>query len=171
MIVLITGASHTGKTVLAQRLLEQNQFPYLSIDLLKMGLIRSQNTDLTPADDEALTQYLWPIVKAMVETAIENNQNLVVEGGYIPFDWQADFSEAALQEIRYHCLVMSRRYINHHFDTIKRYANAIEQRQDDSWYTQAVALEENAYYLAMCQKYDNPSILIDGQYDVTVDLR
>ncbi|MDO4533893.1 MAG: adenylate kinase, partial [Coriobacteriia bacterium] len=47
MIVLITGASHTGKTLLAQRLLEERGYPYLSIDHLKMGLIRSGNTDLT----------------------------------------------------------------------------------------------------------------------------
>ena len=40
MIILITGASHTGKTVLAQKLLEKYQYPYLSIDILKMGLIR-----------------------------------------------------------------------------------------------------------------------------------
>ena len=54
MIILITGASHTGKTLFAQRLLEKYQYPYLSIDHLKMGLIRSGNTCLTPEDDDAL---------------------------------------------------------------------------------------------------------------------
>ena len=48
MIILITGASHTGKTVLSQKLLEKYRYPYLSIDHLKMGLIRSGNTSLTP---------------------------------------------------------------------------------------------------------------------------
>ncbi len=57
MIVLITGASHTGKTALAQKLLETYKYPYFSIDHLKMGLIRSGNTVLTPlSDDEALTE-------------------------------------------------------------------------------------------------------------------
>ncbi|MDY2989817.1 MAG: adenylate kinase, partial [Oscillospiraceae bacterium] len=51
MIILITGASHTGKTILAQQLLEKYQYPYLSIDILKMGLIRSGYTNLTPEDD------------------------------------------------------------------------------------------------------------------------
>ena len=74
MIVLITGASHTGKTLLAQRMLEEYRFPYLSIDHLKMGLIRSGQTELTPEDDEALTEYLWPIVREMVKTAIENSE-------------------------------------------------------------------------------------------------
>ncbi|MBQ1711157.1 MAG: adenylate kinase [Treponema sp.] len=63
MIIIITGASHTGKTLLAQRMLEKYKFPYLSIDHLKMGLIRSGNTKLTPEDDEQLTTYLWPILR------------------------------------------------------------------------------------------------------------
>ena len=78
MIFLITGASHTGKTLLAQRMLEKNKYPSFSIDHLKMGLIRSGNTSLTPLDDDALTEYLWPIVREMIKTAIENRQNLIV---------------------------------------------------------------------------------------------
>lgn len=94
MIVLITGASHTGKTALAQRLLEQYHYPYLSIDHLKMGLIRSKNTTLTPmSDDGELTRYLWPIVCEMIKTAIENQQNLIVEGCYIPFAWKNYFEK------------------------------------------------------------------------------
>lgn len=77
MILLIAGASHTGKTALAQRLLEKYKYPYLSIDHLKMGLIRSKNTMLTPmSDNAALTSYLWPIVREIIKTAIENQQNL-----------------------------------------------------------------------------------------------
>ena len=88
MIILITGASHSGKTILAQRLLEKYNYPYLSIDHLKMGLIRSGNTDLTPlSSDLKLTEYLWPIVCEMIKTAIENKQNLIVEGCYIPHNW------------------------------------------------------------------------------------
>ena len=88
MIILITGASHTGKTLLAQKMLEKYKYPYLSIDHLKMGLIRSGNTVLTPEDDESLTGYLWPIVREIMKTVIENQQNLIVEGCYIPFDWR-----------------------------------------------------------------------------------
>ena len=129
MIVLITGASHTGTTVLAQNLLEQYKYPYLSIDHLKMGLIRSGNTELTPMSDNAdLTEYLWKIVCEMIKTAIENKQNLIVEGCYIPFDWEKDFTEEYLDNIRYFCLVMSENYIRNHFSDIKRYASVIENR-------------------------------------------
>ena len=105
MVILITGASHTGKTALAQKLLDKYKYPYLSIDNLKMGLIRSGNTELTPrSEDKDLTDYLWPIVCEvceMMKTAIENKQNLIVEGCYIPFDWQKDFDSEYLESIRY----------------------------------------------------------------------
>ena len=75
MIILIAGASHTGKTLFAQKLLEKYKYPYLSIDHLKMGLIRSGQTNLTVEDDEQLTKYLWSIVVEMIKTVIENKQN------------------------------------------------------------------------------------------------
>lgn len=170
MIILITGASHTGKTLLAQKLLKKYQYPYLSIDLLKMGLIRSQNTNLTPEDDSELEVYLWPIIREMIKTAIENKQNLVVEGCYIPFDWKNDFSEVYLSEIRYHCLVMSKNYIKQHFSDIKKYANEIEERVDDTWCTIDSVLEDNAHYLEMCKKYNCNYTLIDECYPVKIDL-
>ena len=112
MIILIAGASHTGKTALAQKLLEKYKYPYLSIDHLKMGLIRSGNTELTPtSNDSDLTAYLWEIVCEMIKTAIENKQNLIVEGCYIPFDWAKDFEKEYLDNIRYYCLVMSEEYM------------------------------------------------------------
>lgn len=170
MILLISGASHTGKTVLAQRLLEKYKYPYLSIDLLKMGLIRSGYTTLTPEDDAELVDYLWPVVREMVKTAVENRQNLIVEGCYIPFDWEKDFEPAYLQHIRSCCLVMSESYIRTHFDDIKKYASAVEQRLDDSACTLDSVLSENRRVLEMCRKHGCKYLLIDGGYHVDVDL-
>lgn len=170
MIVLIAGASHTGKTALAQRLLEQYHYPYLSIDHLKMGLIRSGNTELTPMDDEKLTAYLWPIVREMVKTAIENDQNLIVEGCYIPFDWENDFSPEYLAQIRYYCLVMSEGYIREHFADIKKYARVIENRLDDDWCTLESVLRENREMLRLAEKYKANYILIDEGYEIDISL-
>lgn len=171
MIVLITGASHTGKTVLAQRLLEKYRYPYLSIDHLKMGLIRSGNTELTPmSDDEDLTAYLWPIVREMIKTVVENNQNLIVEGCYIPFDWAADFEQEYLENIKYYCLVMTEEYIERHFDDIKKYANVVENRLDDTWCTLESVLEDNAEMLALAQKHDVNCILIQDEYEINIDI-
>ena len=170
MIILIAGASHTGKTALAQRLLEKYKYPYLSIDHLKMGLIRSGNTELTPSDDAELVSYLWPIVREMIKTAIENEQNLIVEGCYIPFDWEKDFDEEYLEEIRYYCLVMSQAYIENHFSDIREYASIIEERLDDSYCTMESVLQENAENLRMCEKHGCNYILIDTEYKVEIEL-
>lgn len=171
MIILIMGASHTGKTALAQKLLEKYKYPYLSIDHLKMGLIRSGNTTLTPvSDDKALTDYLWPIVCGMIKTAIENGQNLIVEGCYIPFEWSKDFGHEYLKEIKYYCLVMSNKYITNHFGDIKEYANVVENRMDDEGCTMENVLGENARILEQCENYKANYILIDDEYQVDIEL-
>ena len=171
MIILISGASHTGKTSLAQQLLEKYKYPYLSIDHLKMGLIRSNNTKLTPfSDDCDLTLYLWPIVREIIKTAIENNQNLIVEGCYIPFDWQKDFINEYLKNIKYYCLIMSEKYIKNHFMDIMKYANIIENRLNDEWCTIENLLKDNAEMLDLAQKYNVNYILIDDNYKINIDL-
>ena len=171
MIILITGTSHVGKTALAQKLLEKYKYPYLSIDHLKMGLIRSGNTDLTPmSDDEKLTEYLWPIVREMIKTAIENKQKLIIEGCYIPFDWAKDFEKEYLDNIKYYYLIMSENYIKNHFDDIKKYANTIENRLDDEWCTMENLLSANSQMLTLAQQHNANYILIDEEYEIDIDL-
>lgn len=169
MILLIAGASHTGKTAFAQRLLEKYKIPYLSIDHLKMGLIRSGQTALTVYDDDKLTEYLWGIVKEMIKTAIENDQSLIAEGCYIPFDWKKDMGEKYLKNIRYICLVMSESYIRSHFDDIKGYENVIEKRLYDEC-TMEQVLRDNAETLEQCRKHGLEYILIDTDYDFDIEL-
>ena len=171
MVILITGASHTGKTVLSQKLLEKYKYPYLSIDHLKMGLIRSGNTTLTPmSDDSELTAYLWPVVCEIIKTAIENKQNLIVEGCYIPFDYAKYFDEKYLDNIRYYCLVMSEKYIMNHFDDIKKYASIIENRLDDEYCTFQSVLQDNRKTLELAQNYNVNYILIDDSYQLNIEL-
>lgn len=170
MVILITGATHTGKTVLARRLVERYGYACLSLNLLKMGLIRSGNTSLTPADDDALTGYLWPIAREMVKTAIENRQDLIVEGCYIPGDWRRGFSAGYLAQIRYLCLVMSPRYIRENFAAVLAHANDAEQRLDDSGCTMDALLADNARYRAQCEANGLPFHLIDGAYTPGPDL-
>ena len=166
MIILIAGASHTGKTLLAQRLLETHHYPYLSIDHLKMGLIRSGQTDLTPCDDEELTDYLWPIVREIVKTAIENDQNLIVEGCYIPFNWKESFEEGYLEHIRYCCLIMTEQYIENHFEDICEHANDVEHRLDDSDLLKQSLIEDNAVNLKLCKLHNCAYILVESDYNV-----
>ena len=169
MVILITGASHTGKTALAQKLLEKYKYPYLSADHLKMGLIRSGNTNLTPLSDDAdLTAYLWPIMREMIKTAIENEQNLIVEGCYIPFDWTRDFSEEYLEKIRFICLIFSENYIRNNFSDIQKYANVIEKRLFDDDCTIENVIEDNAKMLRLAKEHKVNYIIIDKNYEINI---
>ena len=158
MVILISGCSHTGKTLLAQKLLEKYQYPYLSIDYLKMGLIRSGQTELTPSDDKELLPYLWNIVKEIVKTAIENEQNLI--------DWKYDFDENYLRHIKFLCLIMTEKYIHAHLADIKHHADDSEKRLDDSWLNEEELIAENKKNLESCKKYGCKYILINDEYKI-----
>lgn len=168
MVILITGASHTGKTFLSQKMLEKYKYPYLSIDHLKMGLIRSGNTSLTPMDDDKLTGYLWPIVREMVKTAIENKQNLIVEGCYIPFDWRKDFTAEYLADIRFICLAMTDEYIEKHFDDIVRCESEIEKRITDPDYTVESVKADNRGFIKGFSESGESITLINTDYIKTI---
>lgn len=170
MVILITGASHTGKTLLAQKLLEKYKYSYLSMDHLKMGLIRSGYTTLTPEDDDKLTEYLWPIVREMIKTAIENKQDLIVEGCYIPIDWKKDFAKEYLDNIKYICLIMSENYIKNYFDDILKHASAVESRLDDEWCTIENVLDDNVRFLKLAEKHNVKYVLINNNYEIDIDL-
>ena len=164
MIILITGASHTGKTYLAHKLLEKLHISALSQDHLKMGLIRSGNTCLTPLDDEELTLYLWPILREMITTVIENHQNLIVEGCYIPFDWRQSFEVEYQKNIRFICITMSENYIKNHYSEIIKNSSIIESRLDDNDCSVEFLQRENKFYReGFCSAGENVS-LIDGDY-------
>ena len=169
MVMIITGASHTGKTLLAQRMLEKYRIPYLSIDHLKMGLIRSGNTSLTPEDDDEMTAYIWPIVREMIKTAIENKQSLIVEGCYIPFDWRKDFGDDYLKNIRFICLAMTDEYIDAHYNDIKGHASDVENRLDESYLNPEWIKAENQKYIKGFEDADDEVVLIEGDYSSVID--
>ena len=168
MVIMITGASHVVKTILAQRMLEKTKYPYFSIDHLKMGLIRSGNTDLTPEDDDELTDYLWPIVREIIKTAVENEQNLIVEGCYIPFDWRNSFDEQYLRSIRFVCLAMSDEYIDSHFEEIKSHGSDIETRLDDSDCTAEQLKQDNHQVIAGYRSNGEQITVITENYDEAI---
>ncbi|MFV0343375.1 MAG: adenylate kinase [Anaerocolumna sp.] len=170
MIILISGSTHTGKTALAQKLIMKYHYPCMSLDHLKMGLIRSGLTHLTPQDDDKMTDLLWPIVKEMIKTAIENKQNMIMEGCYFPHNWRTYFTEEYAKHIHFICLVMSPNYIETHFDDIKKYASVIEARIHDDFYDKDLLIKENLTNLELCKKYNCDYILIDEEYNVDINV-
>ncbi len=163
MVILIGGASHTGKTLLAQKLLGKYHYPYLSLDHLKMGMIRSGMTELTVSDDDRLTEFLWPAVREIIRTVIENGQNLIIEGCYIPEGWEDDFEKRYAVEIRYICLAMTEDYIKQSWNEITSHADEIEKRIDTSGYTPESLIEENRRNTGICRRRGYSCLLIDGE--------
>lgn len=169
MVILISGASHSGKTALAQKLLEFYKYPYLSIDHLKMGLIRSGYTSLTPIDSiEDLTNYLWPVVREIIKTNIENNQNIIIEGCYIPFDFYKDFSKNYLDQIRHISIILSENYIKNNFNKITSYANVIESRLHDEVDMEEI-VAENKLFLEQANKHNHKYVLVENEYNIDIE--
>ena len=169
MVILITGASHTGKTLLAQRMLEKYKYPYLSIDHIKMGLIRSGNTELKPRDDDALADYLWPIVREIIKTAVENHQELIVEGCYVPPDWRKDFDERYLPHISFICLAMTEEYIDSHYDLVLGHESDIESRLIEADCTAEELKQCNRWFIDAFSAAGENVVLIEDDYEKTLE--
>ena len=170
MIYIISGPSHTGKTNLAQKLMLKYKMPYLSMDHVKMGLVRSGLVPNYVEEDAKMQEVLWPVIREMIKTAVENDQNMIVEGSYLPYTWEEDFEEDYLKDIRGIYLVMSQEYIENHFEDIRKFACVIEDRLDDSYCTKEWILEINKECYEGCLTYDCAYKLITDTYNVDDNL-
>lgn len=159
MIILIGGSSHVGKTLIAQKLLEKTAFPYISLDHLKMGFIRSGMTKLSVEDDYEMRYFLWPFAAEIAKTAIENQQNLIMEGCYIPGEWKQSFTEDYLAHIYGTFITMSEGYIRKHFSLIASCASAIERRIDDKPDMERL-IQCSKDFQADCERFAIPNLHI-----------
>ena len=164
MVLLIGGSSHVGKTFLAQKLMERLNYPYLSLDHLKMGLIRTKITHLTVEDDYEMRYFLWPIAAEMVKTVIENEQNLIVEGCYIPGEWRDWLDESYLEHIRCTFIVMSEGYLRQNFGAVAGYADIIEKRLCDEPDPERL-IRCSKMFKEECARFHIDCLEIDGEYD------
>lgn len=170
MIILIGGASHVGKTLISQKLIEKYHYPCTSLDHLKMGFIRTGRTELTVEDDYEMKFFLWPFAAEMIKTAIENNQNMILEGCYIPKEWKISFTQEYLKEIRAVFLIMSEKYLRNHFENLSKYANIIENRIEDEINLEQL-IEWNNEFKNDCLENGTPFIEIDEEYNIDEIMR
>ncbi len=101
----------------------------------------------------------------MIKTAIENEQDLIIEGCYIPFDWKNSFDADYLSQIKYICLVMSESYITSHFGDIVSFGNAIEKRLSNDISIEDI-IQDNQEYFRGCISYGLDYYLINDEYDL-----
>ncbi|WP_077617539.1 2-phosphoglycerate kinase [Bacillus sinesaloumensis] len=153
MVILISAVSSTGKTLMAQKLLETYNIPYLSIDHLKMGLYRgNKDCGFTPLDDtEVIANKLWPVIKGMIMTAIENDQHLIIEGCYILPHYMKDFNKEYSEQIIPVFLGFSESYILENYETkIVKHRNVIESRKWPEERTKNELIREHSEFKTEC---------------------
>jgi 2-phosphoglycerate kinase len=167
MVILIGGVSCTGKTVMAQRLLEKYKIPYLSIDHVKMGLIRGNkycDFSATDSDDE-LTGKLWPIVKGIIKTNIENGQHIIIEGCYIPPEYISDFEPEYLEQIIALYIGFSKNYLEKHFASgIVGHISEIEQKDCNDYVNPDNFIKLHTQLKELCSKSNATFFEIDDDY-------
>ncbi|MDR1308104.1 MAG: adenylate kinase [Treponema sp.] len=154
MVILIGGTTHVGKTSLAQKLLEKYKIPYLSIDHIKMGIYRGwPECGFTPeSKDEIITKKIWSIIKGIIMTNIENNQNIIIEGVYLPYDMN-EFEQKYYSKIIYCKIGFSEEYIEKYLQTkIIRNQNIIEYREEDCDIIMEQYVKENKLVKELCNK-------------------
>ncbi len=168
MVILIGAESMTGKTLMAQKLLETYKIPYISEDHIKMGLYRSGiNCGFKPDDsNEIIEQRLWPIFKGIIETNIENNQSVIIEGSYILPKRIKEFGADYLRCIIPVFMGFSENYLIKHFTTgVLGHRDVIERRAeaDDrglEWFISA-----NKELKKMCRESGTRYFEIDSDYE------
>ena len=165
MIILIGGESHTGKTLLAQRLLEIYHYPYMSLDHLKMGFIKGlENPPFGVEEDSKITAFLWDIVQGIIETCKE--QNLILEGVYLePKNVRNLLDSKPLAPIKVLFLTFSKQYILKQYHTIKRKENIIEKRKESYVASKEQLIKEHSVLKEQCKKYKLPFIEIQEDYE------
>ncbi|MDS9470926.1 2-phosphoglycerate kinase [Sporosarcina pasteurii] len=167
MIILISAVGSTGKTLMAQKLLERYHIPYLSIDHLKMGLYRGdQHCGFTPLDDtEVIGDKLWPILKGIIMTNIENGQHIIIEGCYILPHYLKELDVNYSEKIIPVFLGFSKNYIQKNFEAkIVKHRNAVELRNSPEERTIKELIKEHKEFKAHCLQSDVRYFEIENDY-------
>jgi len=166
MVVLISGIGSTGKTLMAQTLLEKYHIPYLSVDHLKMGLYRADyRSGFTPMDHtDVIAETLWPIIKGIIMTNIENNQSIIIEGCYLLPQYMNDFEKSYSEKISVF-IGFSTEYIQENFaSNIVKYRNVIEARKYPEERTITELIKEQEDFKTKCKEYGAKYFEIEGEY-------
>lgn len=165
MVILIGGSSHVGKTFLSQKLLEELHYPYISLDHLKMAFIRTKRTDLTVEEDDEMREFLWPFAAEIVKTAVENRQNMIIEGCYIPADFMESIPGSYRKDVYALFLVMSEKYLRENIRTVAEKADVIEKRIADETDLERL-INCSRWFKEECIRYGVPYYEIDGSFNI-----
>jgi len=167
MVILIGGIGCTGKTLLANRLMKETNISYFPLDHLMMGLYRGiPNCGSFPMDDQfVLGEKMWPIIKGMIMTNIENDHSIILEGfQLIPqllLDIPAEYLENILSVFQF----FSEQYILENLDAkILKFRSAVERRSDIDDITAETLIKQTKRLKEQCMKHKVTFYEIEDDY-------
>ena len=172
MVILIGGNSRTGKTLMAQKLMERYAISYMSVDHIKMGLYRGLGDSKYHPEQNytILAETLWPIIKGIIMTAIENEQHLILEGCYILPHMISDFDGDYLKDIFSVYIGFSENYIRRYYDSkIINFQSVIEYRDKDKLIPMEDQIIRHKEFANMCYSEDVSYFQIDDDYEREID--
>jgi len=172
MVILISGASCTGKTNLAKKVMEHHNVNYYSIDHLKMGLYRGNpNCGFTPTDsNEHVGRILWPVLRGIIMTAVENKQDLIVEGAYIFPEYLIDMDSLYLDEIHPVFICFSKEYVEHNYESgIIKYRHVAEERAYEEDWAPEVFIKDHELLRGKCEKLGTKCFQIKSDYELEME--
>lgn len=168
MVILIGGTGCTGKTLFASQLMRKTNIPYFPLDHLMMGLYRGlPNCGFTPMDGQlVLGEKMWPVIKGMIMTNIENEHNIILEGVQLLPQLLHDFPAAYPEHILPVFLFFSEQYIHENFERkIMKYRSAIESRGDSDELTAAKLLRDAKQLKEQCLQNEIVFFEVEVDYD------
>jgi len=82
MIYIVSGASRSGKSIIAKRFLQRNHVPYMPLDSMMMGFMNGVpsmgiHDRLWPHE---IAEKMWPFLEAMCENMLNNKIDYLFEG-------------------------------------------------------------------------------------------
>ena len=164
MIILIGGASCTGKTRIAFDLMKKYKIPYFSLDVLMMGIFRSNNKcGYTPmSDEESINKVLWPVIYQMIKTNIENETDYIYEGIQILPGNICEIENDYRHHVKAYFLNFTTNYLINRYNSISEYRNVIESRTDID--TIETSINKNSLVSEKCMQSNQAIFSIDCDY-------
>jgi 2-phosphoglycerate kinase len=169
VVILIGGLGSTGKTYLAHRLMIQLEIPYISIDHIMMGIYRSNSKcGFTPQSDHiTIGKILWPLIKEMVKTNIENSHSIIFEGFQLIPELIDKIESPYKEKIISIYLCFTNKYINKYYEDISSFRSVIEKRDDFD--SKEMMILKGTDFI---EKYNNKNecFLIDNEFEQEIKI-
>ncbi|MGO0713955.1 adenylate kinase [Bacillus subtilis] len=128
MLYIIGGASRSGKTTVAKRILEETKISYFSLDYLMMGIAEgAPELAVNPTEEDIKTaKRMWKIIDPLMRAMIENKIDYVIEGVQLVPSYLSKFEQDYLGKVKLCFIGKAEIDVQNSIDEIKFYSSKTE---------------------------------------------